>query len=148
VTAPAAGGAVILAPGFTIAAADLRFATARAGGPGGQHVNTTDTRVMLHVAVAAIRGGDAGFADRLRCLAGRRLAAADELVLAAGGTRSQRRNRELVLDRLRELVATAAVRPRRRRPTRPTRASRERRLAAKDHHGERKARRRRQSDDG
>jgi ribosome-associated protein len=138
---PGADGWLHFAGGIRIRPERLVFTTSRAGGPGGQHVNTTESRVILHVRVADFQGGDPGFADRLRRIAGSRLSDDDVLVLHCQEERSQQRNRELVGQRLRELVTRAARRPRTRRATRPTRASVERRLEAKSRRGKIKNRR-------
>jgi len=136
------GGWIDLGHGIRVRGERLVLTASRAGGPGGQHVNTTASRVVLHVRVADLVGGDPGFHDRLAGLAGRRLTADGVLVLTCAEDRSQHRNRELVVQRLRRLVARAAVRPRRRTATRPSRASVERRLRDKARRGERKVRRR------
>jgi len=131
-----------LAPGITVDPDALTYTTSRSSGPGGQHVNTADTRVTLRVPLAALCGGDGGFHGRLRILAGSRLTEAGELVISCDETRSQARNRELCLERLRELATRAAKRPRKRKPTKPTRAAKERRLQAKARNSEKKSRRR------
>jgi len=73
--------------------------------------------------------------------------AGPRLTAVAQDARSQARNRELALERLRERLAAALVRPKRRRPTRPSRAARERRLEQKRRTSERKRRRRPPPDD-
>jgi ribosome-associated protein len=125
--------------GLVIPTAELEFAFARAGGPGGQHVNTSSTKVELRFDVA----GSPSLSDDQRAAItahlGNRITSEGVLVLTASEHRSQTRNREAVIARLAHLLAEA-VRPRRpRRPTRPSRASRERRLAQKRQRGETKA---------
>jgi ribosome-associated protein len=78
---------------------------------------------------------------RLRQFAGKRLTAADEINIVAETERTQERNRQAVMDRLRLLIEQAAREPKRRRKTKPSRAARERRLAGKKRRGEIKARR-------
>lgn len=116
---------------LTIPAAELEFTASRASGPGGQHVNTSDTRVQLRWNVA----GSAVLTEtqRARLLAAfaARLTGDGDLLLACATHRSQRRNRDEVAARLAALVRRALVPPRPRRPTRPTAASREQRLAGK-----------------
>lgn len=119
-----------LAPHVEVADAALTFTQVAGGGPGGQHANKTASRVDLRLAVSALPLHPevlARFAD----LAGERLTADGELLLSCDETRSARQNRALVLDRLRELVLAALVRPKTRRRTRPSRGSVERRLEAK-----------------
>jgi len=114
-----------------IPAAELRWRFSRSSGPGGQGVNTTDSRVELSYDLAA--SGALGPVLKRRAID--RLA--DRLVdgvltVTASEHRSQLRNREAAAARLAALVAEGiAPPPKRRRPTRPTRASAQRRLRAK-----------------
>lgn len=133
---------IILARGVRVRRERLGFEASRAGGPGGQHANTSATRVVLRLPVGAIEGLPEAARARLRRLAGARLTAGDELLIACGRSRSQARNREEALARLRALVRRALSAPKPRRPTRPTRASKERRLTDKRKQREKKARRR------
>ena len=128
---------------LVIPAGELRESASRSGGPGGQHVNKTNTRVTLRwspVTSAAL--GPLQRERLLTRLAGR-LTRGGDLVVHAGRFRSRGRNRELARERLADLVREAlAVRPKR-RATRATRASRERRLATKRRRGDVKRGRRR-----
>ena len=114
----------------------------RAGGPGGQHVNTTSTAVQLRFDVRRSPSLPEDVRRRLERLAGSRLTRDGVLVLQAQGHRSQLRNREEALARLIALVRAAARPPTPRKPTRPTRASKRRRLESKKRHGATKALRR------
>jgi ribosome-associated protein len=122
--------------------AELRWRFSRSSGPGGQSVNTADSRVELSFDVA----NTTAFSPTLRARALDRLG--DRLVdgvltVAASEHRSQLRNREAAEARLAETLAEAiAPPPRRRRPTKPSRASVERRLAAKRRRSETKRQRR------
>jgi ribosome-associated protein len=113
----------------------------RSSGPGGQHANVTASRVEVSFDAAASPSLD----DAQR---GRVLARCGPVVRAvAQDARSQARNRELALERLRERLARALHVPRTRRATRPTRASRVRREQSKRRQSQRKADRRRPPQD-
>ncbi|HLM10187.1 MAG TPA: alternative ribosome rescue aminoacyl-tRNA hydrolase ArfB [Thermoleophilaceae bacterium] len=127
--------------GIPLAEVDLR--ASRSSGPGGQHANVTASRIEASFDVFA----SSSLGDEEK----RRIAArAGPVVRAvAQDSRSQARNRELALERLRERLASALVVPRRRRATKPTRASRTRRLESKRRRGElKRARRPPPGDDG
>jgi ribosome-associated protein len=121
---------------------ELRWRFSRSGGPGGQSVNTTDSRVELVYDVA--RGSlPRHLRDRAVERLGPRLVDG-VLTVAASEYRSQHRNREAARARLVDLLTEAtAPPPPRRRPTKPSRGSRERRLAGKKRRAETKAMRRR-----
>ncbi len=106
------------------------------GGPGGQHANRAATRAEVRFDVAA--SPSLSGAERERLLA--RLGPV--VTASAAEARSQSRNRDVALDRLRSTIADALREPRRRRPTRPTKSSTERRLADKRARSERKRDRR------
>ena len=116
---------------LTVPAADLRERFSRASGPGGQGVNTTDSRVELRLDVAT----STAFSDEqrhrlLQQLAGR--LTGTELVVTASEHRAQRQNRAAARARLAAyLLEGLAPPPAARRPTRPTRGSQRRRLEGK-----------------
>ncbi|MFI5210683.1 MAG: alternative ribosome rescue aminoacyl-tRNA hydrolase ArfB [Gemmatimonadales bacterium] len=120
-----------ITPELSIPWEELEFRATRAGGPGGQHVNTSSTRIELHWNVLASRALSSAQLARLRDKLSTRLSAGGALRVVAASRRSQLQNREEALERLRELVARALVVPKRRVKTRPTRASREARLSGK-----------------
>lgn len=119
----------------TIPGAELEYTTSRASGPGGQHVNTTDTRVQLRWNVVATTALGEVQRQRVLTALAARLTADGDLLLACATHRSQRRNREEAALRLADLVRRALVPPRPRRPTRPTASSRQKRLEGKRRHG-------------
>lgn len=123
-------------PQVTIPDHELRWRFSRASGPGGQHVNTTDTRVALSWDLGATTALTESQRERAR----RRLAGdlvGGVVTVTASERRSQLRNRELARQRLRALVAAAiAPPPPPRRATTPSRAARQRRVDAKTRRGE------------
>ena len=119
---------------------EIAVRTSRSGGPGGQHANTSDTRVAAIWDVAS--SGALTEEQRQRIVA--RLGPVVRAV--AEDTRSQTRNRELAIGRLQAKVASALVVARHRRPSRPSRASVERRLAGKRRQSLRKQNRRMRPD--
>ena len=141
------GGQVRLAPGVTVAAAALTFSASRSGGPGGQNVNNTSSKCELRLPLAAITGLPWRAQERLVMLAGSRLTADGELILSCDETRSLRTNKDMVMERLMELVRDAQAVPKPRKRTRPGRGAIERRLRDKASTSERK-RERRGPDDG
>ena len=110
---------------------ELQESFIRASGPGGQHVNKTDSAVQLRFDVAASPNIPDDVKARLARLAGSRMTAAGVLIIVGDTYRSQLRNREDVRERLIDLNRDAAVPPTPRRPTKPTLGSKKRRLEAK-----------------
>lgn len=128
--------------GLTVPAAELLEQFSRASGPGGQGVNTTDSRVQLSLDLASTSAlTDVQRARVLERLAGRLTGTV--LTIAAEEHRAQRRNRAAARERLAALLREALAPPVTRRPTRPTRGSKRRRLQAKRQRSETKAQRKR-----
>ena len=127
---------VIIGRGVVIPAAELTLRASRASGPGGQGVNTTSSRVELRWDVGASTALTEPQRARVLTRLSSRLTADGVLVLHAEEQRSQLRNRQAVVQRLRELVAEALVPERPRRATRPTGGSVRRRLDDKRARGE------------
>lgn len=118
--------------------AELEVRASRAGGPGGQHVNTSSTRVEVTWRPATSAAlTDAQRARVLRRLAGK-LDGDGVLRVVSAETRSQLQNRIKAEARLGELVRVALIVPRVRVPTKPTKGSKERRIASKKKRGETK----------
>lgn len=118
--------------------AELTFRASRSGGPGGQHVNTSSTRVELVWKVASSPTLTEPQRARITERLANRINAEGELLLAESGSRSQAQNREAVTDRLVELLREALHVPKPRRKTRPPRAAHERRLESKKRRSETK----------
>lgn len=127
---------LVVRPGVVIPAHELLWRFSRAGGPGGQGVNTTDSRVQLSFDV----GSSPSIPDGLRQRALARLGSQVHdgvLSVTAADSRSQWQNRRSAALRLAEVLRTAmAPPPKARRPTLPSRAARERRLGEKKARGE------------
>lgn len=111
------------------------------GGPGGQHVNRTESGVQLRFDVVASTFISDDVKARLLKLAGSRADSAGVITIEARSHRSQHRNREDARARLAALIERASKPPRPRVPTRPTRASRQKRLNTKRHRGDVKQKR-------
>jgi ribosome-associated protein len=122
---------IVIQPALAIPESEVTFRFSRSSGPGGQHVQRSDTRVELLFDVA--NSPSLSEEQRARILA--RLSGyidgAGVLRLVSSATRSQLENRADVVRRFRMLLAHALRREKRRLPTRPSAASREQRLTAK-----------------
>ena len=134
--------------GLTVPAGDLVERFSRSRGPGGQGVNTADSRVELELDVVAFEGFGPTQRRRVLRALGARLVDDRLLVVSASEHRQQRRNRVAARERMAGLLREAlAPPPPARRATRPTRGSTERRLDAKKRRGETKAARSRPASD-
>ncbi|MDP9265763.1 MAG: aminoacyl-tRNA hydrolase [Chloroflexota bacterium] len=126
---------------------ELSIRASRSGGAGGQHVNTSSSRIELLWNARTTRALTEGVRDAaLRRLASR-INAEGVIRIVSSEHRSQLRNREAAEDRLVRLVRAALTVPRARRPTAPTRASKEARLEAKKRRADTKRRRAREDFD-
>lgn len=123
---------------LVIAAAELGERFSRSSGPGGQGVNTADSRVELSLDVAASPSVPEWLRPRL--LVGLRTRLVDGvLTIAASEHRTQLANRRAARERMAALLRDAAAPPPpKRRPTKPGRGAKERRLTAKRHRGQTK----------
>jgi ribosome-associated protein len=124
-------------PSVEIPLREIELRTSRSSGPGGQHANVTASRVEAVFDVA----GSPSLTDEQRARAMAKVG--PRLTAVAQDARSQARNREFAVERLRTRLAAALAVPRARRPTKPTGAARRKRLEAKRRRAERKAQRRR-----
>jgi ribosome-associated protein len=126
-----------VARGVRIPLSEVELRTSRSSGPGGQHANVTASRVEAVFDVSASRSLDDTQRRRIMSRCGPVVRA------VAQDTRSQARNRELALERLRSRLASSLAVQRQRRPTRPSAAAGRRRLQSKRRRGELKRQRRR-----
>ena len=120
---------------FHLPESELAWRFSRSSGPGGQHVNTTDTRVELVWSLAST----ASLSAAQKELVARQLrhrVVDGEITIVASQYRSQHRNREAARVRLEELVTKAMIPPKSRHATKPSRAARQRRLDDKKRRGD------------
>ncbi|HEY1124291.1 MAG TPA: alternative ribosome rescue aminoacyl-tRNA hydrolase ArfB [Sphingobium sp.] len=110
---------------------ELVESATRASGAGGQHVNTTDSAVVLRFDVAGSPSLPEAVKTRLVALAGARMTNEGVLILRSEGSRSQFENRREVRERLIAMIAEATIVPKKRRPTKPSKAAKAKRVDSK-----------------
>ena len=136
------GDALVVGPELTIPRAELEARASRAGGPGGQHVNTSSTRVELRWNVRTSSAPSEEQRARLLERLASRVDGEGWVRVVASEMRSQRQNRERAEERLAALLRDALTPRKRRRPTKRPRRANEARLAEKKKRGDRKRDRR------
>ena len=129
-------------PEISIPRAELTYRATRSGGPGGQHVNTSSTRIELLWDLSHSRAVSDEQRERLRSKLAPRLDSDGMVRVVASDSRSQQQNRVAADTRLAALVRHALHVPKKRRKTRPPAAAKERRIKAKKLRSERKRDRR------
>ena len=134
--------ALVVTPTVAIPRAELEARATRAGGPGGQHVNTSSTRIELRWNARDTRAVDDDRRVYLLERLAARLDAEGYVRVVASEFRSQKQNREAAEARLAELVRRALHVPKKRKPTKPSRAAKAKRLDEKRKHSEKKKNRR------
>ena len=134
---------LIISSDLLIPEDEIVESASRSSGPGGQHVNKTNTRVTLRINLRISRVLTDGQRERLLRVLSTRLAANGDLIVHADRTRSRSRNREQARARIVELLSSALRVPATRCATRPSRASKLRVQKAKVRRGELKKQRRR-----
>jgi ribosome-associated protein len=133
---------LLVRDGVVIPRDELVIRATRAGGPGGQHVNTSSTRIEVVWNVAHTCALNEAQRKLVITRLATRVDAGGDLRVVAADSRSQRQNRNAAESRLVALVSRALVIPKRRRPTRPTAASVRQRLDTKRRRADTKRRRR------
>lgn len=121
---------------------EVKYRTSRSSGPGGQHVNKTESRVELYWNLEESACVDTDQKGIIRQRLGSRLSSEGILNLASEQSRSQVQNKLDVTQRFLELISESLVSVKKRKPTKPTRASNEKRIRNKKLHGVRKQLRR------
>ena len=141
-------GPVRVTSSITVPAGELRWRFSRSSGPGGQSVNTADSRVELSWTPVTSTALSPALRDRVLDRLAGRLTDDGVLTVTAAEHRAQLDNRRVALERLAALIRDAiAPPPRPRRPRRPSQRAAARRLAAKRHRGDLKRHRRTTDDD-
>jgi len=125
------GDQIVVSPALIVPRDELLFRATRSGGAGGQHVNTSSSRIELVWDVAASPSLDDGQRVYLLKRLATRLDSQGKLRLVSQDERSQLRNREAAIERFIEVVAGALVVPKPRKRTRPPKASKRARLESK-----------------
>jgi ribosome-associated protein len=131
-----------ITPQLQIPLREIRFSFARSSGPGGQNVNKLSTKAVLRWSVATSPSLSEPVRQRFLARQRRRITGSGDLLITSQRFRDAGRNVADCLEKLRQMLREAAVAPRPRKPTKPTRASRQRRIAEKRVHSEKKQRRR------
>ncbi|MCP4676480.1 MAG: aminoacyl-tRNA hydrolase [Deltaproteobacteria bacterium] len=133
--------------GVVIPGSELKLTASRAGGPGGQHVNKTNSRITLEWDVASSQAFDEENRALIMEKLAFRLTQSGVLQLHVDDERSQHRNREIARHRLKEIVNAALAVQKKRIPTRVSARAKKRRVDNKKRRGTLKRRRRVPSDD-
>jgi len=139
-------GALHVTPELAIPRTELEYRASRAGGAGGQHVNTSSTRIELLWNVRESPAMDEATRARVVDKLASRLDGAGWIRVVSSARRSQQQNREAAEIRLAELLRWAVAVRKRRKATKPSRGAKEARLAEKKRRGETKRQRRVDSD--
>jgi len=129
-------------PDIEILVNEVSFKAVRSSGAGGQHVNKTSSKVILTFNVEQSSGLSEEEKEVLSKKLQSRLTLSSDLILECSETRSQHKNKELVLIRFKEVILAGLTKSKRRKKTKPSRASKFKRLRKKKMHSEKKVNRR------
>lgn len=135
-------GNLIVTHRLRIPLAEFEFRFARSSGPGGQNVNKVNSKALLRWPMMTSPSLPEAVRQRFRERFGNRITTEGDLLIASQRYRDQARNVDDCLEKLREMLASVAAAPPRRKRTRPSHASIERRLGAKRRRSEKKQHRR------
>lgn len=131
-----------ISPSIRIPWSELQFSYSRSSGPGGQHVNKTNTKATLKWDVLSTEALPPTVKQRFEKNWGARINKEGFLVLSSEESREQRSNMEACLDKLKHMVTLSAQRPKTRIPTKPSRSSVQRTQEKKRQRSDRKSQRR------
>ena len=127
---------IAIKPGLAIDADELEFSAVRSQGAGGQNVNKVATAIQLRFDIVNSTSLPAEIKQRLLALTDRRISKDGVLVIKAQEHRTQARNRDAALDRLRSMIQEASVTAVKRRPTRPPKSAIRKRIDDKRKRGD------------
>lgn len=130
---------LVISKQIQIPLSQIKIRMIRAGGPGGQHVNTSSTAVQLTFDVGECPQLPPQVRQRLRHIAGSRMNKNGVISIDCREHRSLERNKQAGLSRLADLIRQALVVPKKRKGTKPTRGSQQRRLESKKQRSQTKA---------
>ncbi|MCO4805566.1 alternative ribosome rescue aminoacyl-tRNA hydrolase ArfB [Salibacteraceae bacterium] len=121
---------------------ELKFRTSRSGGPGGQSVNKTETRVEVMFDIAASKALSESQKEIIKIKLGNRISSSNIISLAVSEKRGQLENKGLAINRLHSILEDALTPEKRRIPSKPSKASKTRRIESKNRRSELKSSRR------
>lgn len=133
---------ICVPPNIVVLEHELAFKTARSGGPGGQHVNKTESRVQMRWHAASSPGVPEAVKTRFAAAYRNRINESGEVVIDCDETRSQHRNREICLERLTAMLSAVAKPPKARKKSKPGKSELARRRKSREAHAAKKAARR------